>query len=294
MSKSNNRVADACIRERYKTMKKLNRADSLYTSSIASVFVTLFCCAADLTVLKSAWNLVQTESAVLVWILASACAVCLDVPLALAGVALKGCHQRVVKKSVAALTVILAVLVFLVVFAFCFWFRYESRELMFDVGTGTGVMNSLGGTVTLPTISNEDKVIEIAALFNAVIPLATSVAAFCFSYFTANPLGKKILKLERAIFDKEEKISELKTIASYRDALYDHKDFLIERENDLYQQFIDSCNAQALKRKQESRLAVAQALGNPGDTIAVTESGFKLNESSEDKFNSDVNLKNRI
>ena len=91
--KNNNTFKQDPYHTRKERISFLNKPDTVFARSWLCGLVVLGCVFVDLLCLKVIWNLVQTENPLFVWSIAAACAVALDVPLAIAGTAVKRYHQ---------------------------------------------------------------------------------------------------------------------------------------------------------------------------------------------------------
>lgn len=252
----------------------LNRPDNIYAKEwfsniavLAFVFIDLFC-------LKVVWNLVQTEDPLYVWCVAFACASALDVPLAIAAISQKRYQQGICTKAERNTILFLSIAVFTVAFAFSFGFRVLTRDLSFDIGTGSTLTNTLvTGTETGTT---DAPAILFASLFNGVIPLLTSISSFVISYFGSNPVELKLAKLEKERIGLQANILEAKKALAETETADQHCEGLIARENDLYSEFIDQLDADALALKELVRIILMEKLGTPEDVTAMSKSGDRL------------------
>jgi len=260
---------------RSKRLKTLFKPDSLYEGALVSYVVILLFVAVDYTCLYTVWNTVQTESAVLVKLLAVGCAVCLDVPMAIAAVAFKKYHQGLYTKKACKLMVIFSILTFSLTFLFALCFRLVTKDLTFEVSAGGTMVNTLA---TESENSEGSIPVVVAALFCGFIPLCTSIAGFVISYFGIDPLKQKIfclnkekVAIESHLIDLEKALIEQKQADSY-------KTFLIKREKSMLDQFRNECTTAGALLKQATRDAIMDKLRTPDDISVVTESGRKLND----------------
>lgn len=266
---------------------QLNKSDSVYANSLVANIATVLFVIIDFICLYTVWNTVQTESSLMIALIAVGCAVCLDVPLAIAGNALKSHHQRLKDKTGTMIVMVLAVITFLVTFIFAFWFRLETKELTFDISSGSTLTNTLAETTTSET--NDSNAVVVAALFNAIVPLCTSIASFVISYFAANPLGEKIARLDKAIITLDSNLAEIEQVCQEAEGIQNYKQYLLAREEDMYRQFCESSEAQGIVRKQAVRFVIMEMLGTPDDITVLTESGEGVNKKAESLFLDDSN-----
>ena len=264
---------------------QLNKSDSIYASSLVANIATIIFCLVDFITLKVVWNTVQTESPFFISLIALGCAISLDIPLAISGNALKSYHQKLKSKTSTMIVMLLAIITFLVTFAFAFWFRIETKDLTFDISTGSTLTNTLAETTVEE--NNDSNAVVVAALFNGIVPLVTSISSFCISYFAANPLGLKIARLDKAIITLDSNLAEIEQVCQEAEGIQNYKQYLLAREEDMYQQFCESSEAQGIVRKQAVRFVIMEMLGTPDDITVLTESGEAVNKKAEPLFLSD-------
>lgn len=264
---------------------QLNKSESIYASSWVANIATVLFVLIDFICLYTVWNTVQTESSVMIALIAVGCAVCLDVPLAIAGNALKSHHQKLKDKSSTIIVMVLAIATFLITFVLAFWFRVETKDLTFDISSSSTMTNTLAETTVEET--NGSNAVIVAALFNAIVPLCTSIASFVVSYFAANPLGLKIARLDKAIVTLDSNLAEIEQVCQEAEGIQTYKQYLLAREEDMYQQFCESSEAQGVVRKQAVRFVIMEMLGTPDDITVLTESGEEINKKAESLFSDD-------
>ena len=76
-------------KSRMERLDFLNKPDNIYAKAWFGTLCVLAFCFIDLFCLKTVWNLVQTEDYIFVYCCAVACAIALDVPLAICALAVK-------------------------------------------------------------------------------------------------------------------------------------------------------------------------------------------------------------
>lgn len=263
---------------RAKRISNLNKPETIYAWTVLNYIAVAFFVLVDWYCLKVVWNLVQTESSFFVWIIASACAVALDVPLAIAAFVLKKYHQGLCSKNEKDISVLLSVSVFVVAFIFSFVFRVYTRDLSFDIGTSSTLTDSL---VTSTDVENEHPVILVAAVFNGVIPLLTSISSFVLSYFSSNPLAFKLSRREKERVSLQANILDAEKALAEAETSEEHCRALIARENDLYHSFIEQLDAKALELKEYSRILVMDKMSDPDNITTVSKSSSKLLEDAK-------------
>lgn len=262
---------------RLNRLKAKNKPDSIYASSLVANIATLLFVVIDFICMYTVWNQVQTESSVMLALLAGGCAVCLDVPLAIAGNALKRYHQKLADKSSTMIIMVLAIATFFITFVFSCWFRVETRDLSFDISSGSTLTNTLDNVVGE---NNGGNTVLVAALFNAIVPLATSIASFVISYFSADPLGNKIARLDKAIITVDSHITEINQVIKEGEEIDNYHALLIENETKKKENYIKMCKARGLLLKQVALIEIMRILKGADNVSYLCEAGKTLNEES--------------
>lgn len=238
----------------------LSRPDNIYAKEWFGNFCVLAFCFIDLFCLKVKWNLVQTEDIIYVYCCAIACAAALDVPLAICALAVRKYEDGLISAKKKNMTAIISVSVFLIAFFFSFVFAIYTRDLTFSIDTNAGMTNTVedgvetGQPGTQEEEKDEDAVIMVAALFNAVIPLLTSLSSYVISYWAAEPLKKELLKHEKAKIEIEEHLMECERALKQAGEPGEFTRTQIAREKDLYDSFMSQIDMDCLVLMQSVKL----------------------------------------
>ncbi len=263
---------------RAKRVKNIYAPDNIYAKKITAILAVIIFCGIDLLCLSTVFNLVQTENPVYAWSVALGVAIALDVPMAIGAIALKKYHHGVMNKNEAMITLVLSVIVFAIAFGFSFAFRLVTRDLTFDIGTSSAMVNMAAGAAAESTgTSSEDTAILVAAIFNGVVPLLTSIASFVVSYFSTSPVNDKLRTLEAELVALNANIADAdKAIAETRGGASEFCRGLVAREHDLFPAFFSHIGSHNQMFKQLTRVIVMEKLGRPDDISAVTDSARRL------------------
>lgn len=178
------------------------------------------------------------------------------------------------------MTVILSVAVFMIAFTFSFCFRVLTRELSFTIGT-EGTMTDTVATVMEAETDANDPSVLFAALFNGVVPLLTSISSYVISFFSYDPISAKLVKLEQERIGLQANILEAEKALAEAGTSEEHCKGLMAREEDLYREFLQQLDNDALEMKQTVRVLLMQKLGSAEDITAMSKSGEGLNGSGE-------------
>lgn len=264
---------------RAKRVEEFNKPDDIYAKKWISVmFVIVFLCI-DFFCLKSLWNSVQTENMEFVMCLALACALSLDVPLAIAACSLKKYNQGLCGKKEKNMIMILSIALFAITFVFNFGFRIFTKDLTFSTESSSLVVDTQAAEIAE---SGTDTItILFAALYCGVIPLLTSICSFLISYWGYDPLGQRKKRLEKGRISLQANIHEAEKALAETSGAKQYCNELITREEDLYQEFMNQLDADALALKQMVRVLIMKKLGTPEYVSAMSKEGAKLAQSYE-------------
>ena len=222
--------------------KKMNRARlirffkmilpiSIFECSLLGIALTTYCVVTDWFCVKSNWNSVLLQNPTYLRIISLACAIALDVPLAVAGYHYKKYKQGLEAKEDAHKALIISIVIFSIAFILTFVFRWEIRDLSFSVQNQSLLSNSLSQNNS----SNKDysSINNIASIYNGMIPLLTSLTSFLACYFTSNPLQKSQNKLKRNIISVSNNKEEVQQAIKESEAARDHAKRVLARTVDL-------------------------------------------------------------
>lgn len=264
------------------------KPDNIYASTIVSNIAVLIFVMIDYFCLKSVWNLVQLEDQMYVMFVALGCAAALDLPLAVAAVALKKAQHKVMDKKEAMIITVLSVATFLIAFVFSLMFRIVTRELSFDVGSASTLVSTVGESAN--NSGDSSGIILFSALFNGVLPLLTSLASFIVSYFSADPINDKLKMLKTERVKLQNNIVEADVAIAESESAETHCNALLIREEDLFNEFISKLDSENLQIKQMARQVLMEKLGTPDDILELTDSSKKLskNKKSTDEYESEL------
>lgn len=264
--------------ESYRTREKrfsyINKTDTIYGSSILAGLTVLACVVIDFYIHYVKWNLVQMESPIFVCMAAFACAVALDVPLAVGGVVLKRYHQGVCSKKENNLVMGLAIAVFLVAFACSFGFTLVTRDVVFTMGTGGTITNTVTSSAQEAENETEHIGILVAAIYNSVLPLLTSLASFLISYFSYAPLKQKLMKYEKEKIGIQNNLLEAEKAMAEADDEYCER--LIARENDKYAEMKKQIQAENTYLKELARMIMIEKMATPQENDNIGRNGREV------------------
>lgn len=277
-------------KRRIKLVDKINKPESVYASEMLGNVLTLLFVGIDLACLYSVWNGVQTENPIMIILIATGCAVCLDVPLAIAAHAFAAYKQGVSNKSKAYTILIISVVLFVIAFVFTLVFRVINKDV-FDTSSASGLVNTMNSNADVVEQGESDtQKIMIAALFTGVLPLLTSLASFVVNYFSAKPLDKKIAQLKKSKITCESIVAEYEAIFEESETAEEHCSELMAREKDIFKAEKQKVYTESEIAKQNVRLEIMKKIqASPEAITQITEESKKLiNKNDYDVSNSQL------
>lgn len=249
---------------------------SIYASKRLSYIVTALFVLTDAVCLYSCWNMVQTSNPAMIYLITIGCAVILDVPLAIAGWKLKAYYQNMESKKSTMLILTMSILAFSITFIFYFIFRIITKDLVFDLSTSSNMSNSMAADMVQIDEASKATVL-FAAIFSGIIPLASSIASFVISFVTADPVNEELRKIRKAKITAESNLVDIEVAKAEAENVNSYCDYLLARENDLFNEFMNEGESQKLEIKQMSRIILMEKLRNPEAITSLANSGKELN-----------------
>ncbi len=279
MTASSNTMRLDSYKTRLWRERKINASDSIFTSKIFLNIATLLFIITDSVCLYTAFNCLMTENPVLLVVMVIAAAIVLDVPPAISGRRLKAYYQQLSDKKSAFASIGLSVLSVSFVMIFYFIMKVLTRDMVFDANSNASLINSVANTTQGITDSSSDKIVLFASLFQAVLPIGTSLASFLMA-FISNPLGDRIYRLKKAKITAEANMIDLQVAMAEAEARDSYCEFLIAREKDNYNNFLDSTNCQSLTVKNVAALVVMEKVKSSEDITSITDYADELNKDN--------------
>lgn len=281
---------------RTQRVKRLSKPGSLWESKLLGTLAVIIFVFIDFQCLRASWDLVQLESSLFIFCTAVACAIALDVPLAIGAIALKKYCHKLISRTEKNMVLIPAIIVFALAFACNFGFRLTMRNNTFEIGSSSNMVNTASTAETganSPNAPGDAAVLEsdaansknqsailLAGIYSGLIPLLTSLSSFVISYFSCNPLQDELVKLEKEKIGLQSHITEAQKELSEIQSSEEFCAGLIARENDLYREFGCQLDADAFSAKQLVRLLLMKKLKTADDITAMSNAAQKLMRSS--------------
>ncbi len=260
---------------RSKLIDKINKPESIYASEIFGNILTVLFVGIDLACLYSVWNGIQTENPIMIILIAVGCAVCLDVPLAIAAHALAAYKQGISNKGKAYTILTISIVLFVIAFVFALVFRVINKD-MFNTSSASGLVNTMNpNTAAIEPEESDSSKIMIAALFTGVLPLLTSLASFVVNYFSARPLYKKIANLKKDKIAYETIIAEYEAVLEESEKADEHCSELMAREQDVFEAEKQKLYTESGIAKQEVRLDIMKKINASPEAITQITASSK-------------------
>ena len=271
------------IADRRRLLKKKRVKDVLNMGTL----LTMFFMVADFVPLNARWTSVQEESYILVGLLAAVSAVCLDLPMYIAGNTVRKFMDGLVNKKRMLSILILALLAFFIVFIPYALFSFSTKESVFQAATPLESSSVLGMNWGATSEGNPLSVTH-AALFSTLLPMATSISSFVSGIVLYKPIDAELDKLYEVRLLAEEHQMLLKQ--GRAELSSDRTEFLVNREKDLYESHLADIKAQAQVRIQAYKEALEEHLDVEGALHVIEGAQKEIEEAFEefDKYSSSV------
>lgn len=251
-----------------------NRLDLLMKDETFLAGLLVFACfLSDLYLIKVRWNLVQMQNALFVWCSASTCAAALNIPLSVAGKAFKKNEQEMCSRRERNVTMILAVIIFLIAYACNFAFTWTTRDLVFSLGT---ISNLIDNAATATAEQKESAGVLVAAFYSAIMPLLTSLSAFVVSYATYNPLNIMLKGLKKEKIEIDANLLEIDVALKQADSAEKFCEGLMAAANDEYEMELRGRDEENQLFKQEVNIYLAKQMKTPQENGEIAKSSHLL------------------
>lgn len=201
-------------------------------------------------------------------------ALCLDVPLGVAGTELKKAKQRLCSWKHAILTLVIAVLAFLLVFMPFFFFRLDTADQMFDLNDGSGLVNMAEAAEAEPEESGDATV--SGGILLALMPLVTSLSSFLINFITADPLGDQLFCLEQTRARLQNRIVKLQAALAEAGDPDTYSGMLFELEEGRYSAMQEKLRTQRLVLQEVFDVLLMQYMADPDAISRIEEHARKL------------------
>lgn len=275
-----NPIATEFYGDRSKRINTIHRSDSIFTTQVFSIIMTALFVLCDAITIKSLWNAVVTDNAIMNWLLTISVACVLNVPLAIAGNQTRKHQQGLTSRSHAMTILVLSVVTFGIVFVIQLLFRLDMRDLIF--GTAQNGLSSSLNTSGQASSSNT----LIPAIFSGVLPMVTSIASFVIN-LCSNPLNTILRRLKKELVAIESNLDELQRMLQESYYVNQHKDLLLAREDDTFKNFVDETFAAEAILRNAVRVAIMELLQSADDINILSEDADNVNkETSDSLYNS--------
>lgn len=253
----------------------LYKAASLFGRNRTAMVITLLFVIFDSVSLYMLLNLAFAPSHELAMFAAIlSLALCLDVPLGIAGTELKKAKQRLCSWKHAIVTLVIAVLAFLLVFMPFFFFRLDTADQMFDLNDGSGLVNMVEAAEADPEESNDATV--SGGILLALMPLVTSISSFLLNFILADPLGDQLFCLEQARARLQNKIVKLQAALAEAGDPDTYAGMLFELEEGRCSAMKEKLRTQRLVLQEVFDVLLMQYMADPDAISRIEEHAKQL------------------
>lgn len=260
MAKKNEPFKFEKYNSRSKRVTSLSKPDTIYAKAWFSTSAVFAFVLIDFFWLYNKWNMVQTAGFGYLCAIAFASAAALDVPLAVAAVQMKRYKQGLCGSGEKNLVMGISIIVFGIAFVSNFVFGIVTRNAVFSEANKNVLVNAADtvGQLTETGAAEESAMVLYAALVSGLIPLLTSLSSFVISYFSYDPLGMKIAKLEKERIGLQENILDTEKALSESESVEEYLHELTEREEHLFSDFTEKLDSEGMAMSQMVKSALSE------------------------------------
>lgn len=260
------------LEDRQNLLHKKTVKDFINIGTIATAFFII----ADYIPLNMKWDAaIQSENKFFVAILAAASAFVLDVPMLLAGRALREYIDGLKTKKSMLIIVILAIAGFLIAYVPFLIFSITTKDATFQEALPLEASTNVFSFDQSTADSNPFSVL-MAAIYCAIIPLGTSLSSLIIGITTYHPVEERLKKLEKVKILAEEHKTAMKEGQAQ---VTERMELIKAREQDLFECFKREVYAQEQIRIQAYEEALEECLDADG-ILRVTDNAKDLLDDS--------------
>ncbi len=221
--------------------KRMDSIDSFYWKDLFTIanIATLCFCLMDAAFMYTKWHAAYTESTIILILITAATAAVLDLPMMIAGKAIRKMQKNLLDKGAGILTVILSITAFLIAFGFSVWFAYTTKDMVFESIGSNMTITGAGAGAFVPAV-DDTSVIVSAALFSAALPLGTSLASLVVTLFTYDPVKERLAKIRRARIMAEEHLRHINQGITEAETLGSRIDLIVADANAKYETMVEN------------------------------------------------------
>lgn len=285
MAKKNEPFKFEKYNSRSKRVTSLSKPDTIYAKAWFSTSAVFAFVLIDFFWLYNKWNMVQTAGFGYLCAIAFASAAALDVPLAVAAVQMKRYKQGLCGSGEKNLVMGISIIVFGIAFVSNFVFGIVTRNAVFSEANTNVLVNAADtvGQLTETGAAEESAMVLYAALVSGLIPLLTSLSSFVISYFSYDPLGMKIAKLEKERIGLQENILDTEKALSESESVEEYLHELTEREEHLFSDFTEKLDSEGMAMAQIVRMLVMEKMKTAKEVTVVFRNGEKVMEKHQEE-----------
>lgn len=270
---------------RLKANKAIHKSESLFGRNPRSMLIALLFTIADAVTLFVLWaEFLAEQSGLFIGILVGVMAICLDIPMSIAGSMIKACTQKLVGMKETVIITALALVAFLIVFIPNGYFRMNTRDQLVSSGDGLEGMTYTEEETTETTTAEEeaeDDTLKPAGWLMVLLPLSTSICSFVCGYQLSDPLDEKLSVLDEQIVDHENYITEMDAeLAELGDDQAAYAEQKRQAEQKSLASFEETIESQGALVKQIVRVLFMEAMNDPDAISRIEENARALLEKN--------------
>ncbi len=241
---------------------------------------TLAFCIVDFAFMFTKWNAAYTASVFILILITAATATVLDLPMMIAGKAIKKMQRGLLDKQAGIITVSLSVTAFLIAFGFSVWFAIETKELVFSSLSSNMTITGAGADIYVPAVDDSGAILS-AAWLSAVLPFASSLASLVVTLFTYDPVEEKLAKIRRARFKAEEHLRHIEQGIAEAETLGSRIDIAMAAAQAKYAEMVERVWIMRDIRRQAYRQALMDNSPDNDNINHIIDNSYEISVSRD-------------
>lgn len=280
MAKKNGPFKIDKYNSRTKRVKKLNKPDTIYSKDVLCNFVILIFILTDFFCIFSKWNVMNVQNIECLVGIGVSSAIALDLPFAVAAVALKEYLQGLRTRLEKNVVLWISIIAFALAFGSNFVFSFVTRNLFFSVKTSEGLVDAASQTATVAGTELGATAILYSAAVSGLVPLLTSICSFAFSFYCYDPLKKKIAKMETERIGLQNNLMEMEKAIAEAETKEEFLREMAERQEKLFSDFMEKLEAERMGMEQVAGVVIMEEMETSQEVTKI----FRDNEKRMEKY----------
>ena len=263
----------------FKPLSKLHKEkykpDSVWNHTWLLMVIIIACVITDIASFASLFSSFLYDSALLRYVCIVGMIIALEISPIYFSYNLK---KRACGYNVEAISIYIPLASFVIGVIINIVLRIVTHDLVFPDLSDTTTSIIGGGGVTKNEGSSRSLVY---AIFFAIVPILTSLAAMAATYTMSNPLNNERKKLEKADLEIKQNIDQMEAIISEYDADSNYLERMLSEDDSTYNAALSMIHNQRDEYFNYSRQRISEYLADPGATSYEVAYSLKSSQGED-------------